>query len=159
MTALGWTLVGALSLVVLAAAALLVVLLRRLARMEARLNAQSDAESHTVPPRPEPGTEVTARPDEREYVITHLGVADPDGEAVVSAVPMVPAPVFADIVLRESVVRGAALAHGVRRALSARNRNRIRFEFRQEVKRSRRQRRADLRTARREYEARQRAAA
>ena len=68
------------------------------------------------------------------------------------------APVFADIVLRETVVQAASLVHGVRRALSPETRNRIRFEMRREVKRSRKQRRADLREARREWEARQRAA-
>ena len=49
----------------------------------------------------------------------------------------------------ESLVRVVSLAHGVRRALSAENRNRIRFEIRREVKRSRRQRRRDLKDARR----------
>ena len=60
--------------------------------------------------------------------------------------------------LRETVVQAASLFHGVRRALSPENRNRIRFEMRREVKRSRKQRRADLREARRDWEARQRAA-
>ncbi len=68
-----------------------------------------------------------------------------------------PAPLFADIVLRETVVQAAALAAGLRRALSPESRNRIRFEMRREVKRARKQRRADLREARREWEARQRA--
>ncbi len=71
--------------------------------------------------------------------------------------PTVAAPVFADIVLRETVVQTASLFHGLRRAL-ARDRNRIRFEMRREVRRSRKQRRADIREARREWEARQRAA-
>ena len=72
--------------------------------------------------------------------------------------PTVAPGLFADIVLRETVVQTASLFHGVRRALSPENRNRIRFEMRREVKRSRKQRRADLRAARREWEARQRAA-
>ena len=54
---------------------------------------------------------------------------------------------FADLVLRESVVKGISLAYGVRRALSPETRNRIRFLMRQEVRRSRKQRRADLRAA------------
>ena len=74
-----------------------------------------------------------------------------------TSVDTVAAPLFADIVLRETVVQAAALAAGLRRALSPESRNRIRFEMRREVKRARKQRRADLREARREWEARQRA--
>ncbi len=57
----------------------------------------------------------------------------------------------------ETVVQAAALAAGLRRPISPESRNRIRFEMRREVKRARKQRRADLREARREWEARQRA--
>lgn len=90
---------------------------------------------------------------EREYLITDLGR---DARQVA---PIVPAPVFVDIVLRESLIRTAALAAGLRRALSPEVRNRVRFEMRREVKRARKQRKDDLRTARREFEARQRAEA
>ena len=92
-------------------------------------------------------------PDPTEYVITAIG-SEPDPELVPERID---GRLFADIVLREAVVRAAALAHGVRRALAPETRNRIRFEMRREVKRSRRQRRADLKTARRDWEARQRA--
>ena len=51
---------------------------------------------------------------------------------------------FADLVLRETVVKAASLAHGVRRALGPEPRNRIRFEMRQEL-RSARKRRLRLR--------------
>jgi hypothetical protein len=64
--------------------------------------------------------------------------------------------VFADLLLRESVIRLGSLGHGVRRALSAESRNRIRFEMRREVKRARKQRRAEQREAYREWQARQR---
>ena len=64
---------------------------------------------------------------------------------------------FADLVLRETVVKAAALVHGLRRALAPETRNRIRFEMRREVKRARKQRRADTRQARREWTSRQRA--
>ena len=69
----------------------------------------------------------------------------------------VDAPAFADIVLKETVVKAASLAHGVRRGLAPATRNRIRFEMRQEVRRSRKQRRADLKAAQRDLRARQRA--
>ena len=98
-------------------------------------------------PRPEP------RP-EAEYTITELGRpaarTAPAGE--------IDRTLFADLVLRESVVRAASFAHGVRRALSAEARNRIRFEVRREIRRARKQRRVDTRVAVREWEARQRAA-
>ena len=89
-----------------------------------------------------------------EYVITHIGEPEPEP----APVPTVAAPVFADIVLRETVVQGASLFHGLRRALAPETRSRIRFQMRQEVKRSRKQRRIELREVRREWAARQRAA-
>ena len=93
---------------------------------------------------------------EPDYVITRVG--EPEPEPVPEPVPVVPAPVFADMVLRETVVQGASLFHGVRRALAPETLNRIRFHMRQEVKRSRKQRRIELREVRREWAARQRAA-
>ena len=92
-------------------------------------------------------------PDPTEYVITAIG-SEPDPELVPERID---GRLFADIVLREAVVRAASLAHGVRRAVAPETRNRIRFEMRREVKRSRRQRRADLKAARRDWQARQRA--
>lgn len=100
--------------------------------------------------------------DAHEYVITHVGEepeapsAAQDGQDGQDA-PTVPAPLFADLVLRESAVQAASLAHGLRRALAPETRHRIRFEMRREVKRARKQRRADLRAARREWQARGRA--
>ncbi|MBM7506495.1 type II secretory pathway pseudopilin PulG [Nocardioides salarius] len=100
--------------------------------------------------------------DAHEYVITHVGEepeapsAAEDGQDAQDA-PTVPAPLFADLVLRESAVQAASLAHGLRRALAPETRHRIRFEMRREVKRARKQRRADLRAARREWQARGRA--
>jgi hypothetical protein len=91
-----------------------------------------------------------------EFVITRIGEADVEEAA--EPVPTVAAPVFADIVLRETVVQTASLFQGLRRALAPETRNRIRFHMRQEVKRSRKQRRAELREVRREWAARQRAA-
>jgi hypothetical protein len=98
---------------------------------------------------------------EQEFVITGLEtqpLVHRDGYSTSdAAAETVPAPMFADIVLRESVVQAASLAAGLRRALAPEVRNRIRFEMRREVKRARKQRRADQRQARREWEARQRA--
>jgi hypothetical protein len=50
------------------------------------------------------------------------------------------------------------LAHGVRRGLAPATRNRIRFEMKQEVRRARKQRRADVKAAQRDLHARQRRA-
>jgi len=87
-----------------------------------------------------------------EFVITDLGRERRSPEPV-----RLEAPAFADIVLKETVVKAASLVHGVRRGLAPATRNRIRFEMRQEVRRARRQRRADLKAAQRDLHARQRA--
>ena len=95
---------------------------------------------------------------ETEFVITHLGEDDEQAGARRAAqVEPVDSALFADLVLRETVVKAASLAHGLRRALAPETRNRIRFEMKREVKRSRKQRRSDLREARRDREAQQRA--
>jgi hypothetical protein len=90
-----------------------------------------------------------------EYVITRIGSADAD---VVEVVDPPDAKLFADIVLRETVVKAASFAHGVRRGLSPEIRNKMWFEMRREVRRARKQRRADLKAAQRDWKARQRAA-
>jgi hypothetical protein len=92
-------------------------------------------------------------PPTPEFVITRVGEREPEPEPA----PTVPGPVFADLLLKETVVQTASLFHGLRRALSPETRNRIRFHMRQEVKRSRKQRRAELRAVRREWASRQRA--
>ena len=98
------------------------------------------------------------RPVERtseSYVITGVGAAEASRPAAPDA--RIEGRLFADLVLRESVVQGAALAHGVRRALSAETRNRIRFEMGREIKRARKERRTELREVRRRLRAEQRA--
>jgi hypothetical protein len=95
----------------------------------------------------------TPREPAPEFVITHLG----EDEATGAPPARIESALFADLVLRETVVKAASLAHGVRRALDPETRNRIRFEMRRELKRARKQRRVDTRQARREWEARQRA--
>jgi hypothetical protein len=88
-----------------------------------------------------------------EFVITDLGQERPAAESA-----RIEGAAFADIVLKETVVKAASLAHGLRRGLAPATRNRIRFEMRQEVRRARKQRRADLKTAQRDVHSRQRAA-
>ncbi|UUZ59358.1 hypothetical protein [Nocardioides sp. B-3] len=138
---------GAVALVLLLACALLWRNSRRLAARPADLEARTATR--------EAGTEATAtmeRVESATYVITGLHDAEADVEAeTVQAVPArIDGRLFADIVARESVVKAAGLAHGLRRALSAENRNRIRFEMKREVKRSRKQRRAHLKAAMRQ---------
>jgi hypothetical protein len=159
MTTLLLALSGVLTLLVVGVAALAVRLSRRVGQLEARLAASSDPNWLRDGPVGSQKWSLdapVAAPELTEYVITHLG--EPEEEPEVQPAPTVAPGLFADLVLRESVVQAASLFHGVRRALSPETRNRIRFEMRREVKRSRKQRRADLRAARREWEARQRAA-
>jgi len=131
--------------------------MRRLERRLAALSASSDANwlLSTVDNNQFASlddSEATHRP--AEFVITRIG--EPEKEA--EPAPTVPAPVFADLLLKETVVQTASLFHGLRRALEPETRNRIRFHMRQEVKRSRKQRRTELKEVRREWAARQRAA-
>jgi hypothetical protein len=63
--------------------------------------------------------------------------------------PGLSARAFASVALGESLVRVVSFGHGVRRAMTPENRNRIRFEMQREVKRARRQRRRDLKEAKR----------
>jgi type II secretory pathway pseudopilin PulG len=93
--------------------------------------------------------------DAATYVITHLD--EPTAQAPLAR--PVDGRLFADIVARETVVKAASWTHGLRRALSPANRNRIRFEVRQETRRAGRDRRAETKQALREFRARERATA
>jgi hypothetical protein len=161
-----WALGAAAGVVILLA--LLIVLLSIGARRNAqRRLLESEASEAELRERlealekkltqPEPGSRRQRR-NEKEYVITSL--AD-DGEPVqVERVEQrtLTAPAFADAVFRETMVHSAALVHGVRRALSPEVRFKIRYEMHREVKRSRKDRKSEMRDALREYRARQRAA-
>ncbi|MFB9315158.1 hypothetical protein [Nocardioides plantarum] len=158
----GWVVLAALAVLAVLVVVLVLALVRTRSRHTAALEgARADAaalalqveaiEQRLAEPAP------AVRADETEYVVTMLGRETGPGESDEPA-PVVPAPLFADLVLREGVVQAASLAAGLRRALAPEARHRIRFEMKREVKRARKQRRADLRQAKREYDARQRGA-
>lgn len=138
---------GAVALGLLVACALLWRTTRRLATRIDHLELERRTPHSTA-------RHVVAEPS--PYVITGLD----DDEVVTDVEAVVPSRIdgalFADIVARESVLKAAGLAHGLRRALSAETRNRIRFEMKREVKRSRKQRRADLKSAMRDFHTRER---
>jgi hypothetical protein len=147
-----WLAVGGLAVLCL----VLLVVMLRLRASGARSRTEVDAlrerlDRLEVPTDDEHPTAASPAAAPVEFVITDLGTPEPEPEPV-----QVGAPAFADIVLKETVVMAASLAHGVRRGLAPANRNRIRFEMKQEVRRSRKQRRTDLKAARRDLHARQR---
>lgn len=156
-----WIVPGALGALTLLALVLAVVLFLGQARARrelqlthaeaAALRAQMDELERRMASSPR-------APTGREYVITQVGEElSPAEQTTDETAVRIEGSLFADLVLRETVVRAASLAHGVRVALAPESRNRIRFEVRREVRRARKQRRADLKAARRDWEARQRA--
>jgi len=142
----------------------LAILLRDRARLSRELDARQADLDH-LKARVDGLTARVPRPTEAtEFVITDLGtVPTGDGPGVVSTGSTGGGPtridgkLFADLVLRETVAKTAALTHGVRRALAPEVVWRVRGEVRRELKRVRKQRKADLKVARREWEARRRA--
>jgi hypothetical protein len=149
---------GAVALLLLLAVLVLATAVRRSARSRSELAERVTALEATLA-----SLQAARVPEHRveptSYVIT--AVADegsgeePEPSRVVEG--RIDGPLFADIVARESVIKAAGLAHGLRRALAPEARNRIRFGMRQETKRSRKQRRADLKAALRDMQARERA--
>ena len=104
-----------------------------------------DGLARRMPPAPSPP----------EFVITTAGAPDePDERSDAPAVhQQLTARQFASVALGESLVTLASFGYGVRRALSPENRNRIAFEMRREVRRARKQRRRDLKEAKRHLRA------
>ena len=148
---------GALALVALVLAAALLRARSRTERVLAEAQAEAAVLRDQVAALERRLDRPTGRP-EASFVITDLGLdVSADAAEVEQPTPTISPALFADLVLRESVVKAASLAHGVRRALDPETRNRIRFEMKREVKRARKQRRVDTREACREWEARQRA--
>ena len=154
-----WIVPVAAGVLALVALTLVVALVRSRSRTE-RVLAESQAEMAVLRDQLAALERRLDRPKaapEASFVITDLGqehASEDDREATPAA--RIDGALFADLVLRETVVKAASLAHGVRRALDPETRNRIRFEMRREVKRARKQRRSDTREARRDWEARQR---
>ena len=152
---------AALALVVVLVLALLAVLLRDRARVHAEL-AATRAEAAELRDRIDALAQqvVASRREPEEFVITHLGEPEADAaqQGALTEDQRIDGRLFADLVLRETVVKAASLAYGVRRALDPEARNRVWFEMKREVRRARKQRKADTREARREWAARQRAA-
>lgn len=104
--------------------------------------------------RPVP-TARTAQPVETapDFVITAVGQEPGWDQPPVE----VPDRIVLSAALGVPLVKTAAFAHGLRRALSAQTRNRIRFEMRQEVKAARKRRRRQAREQLRDFRARERA--
>ena len=142
----------------------LVVALRARRRAVRAESLAASLAEHIGASRPPAGaTPDGASPDDRgvldhadnAYVITRMD----SGEEPEQAVPFARAidgRLFTDIVAREAVVKAASWTAGLRRALSASNRNRIRFEVRQEIRRTGRERRAETKQALREFRERER---
>ena len=150
-----WLVLGGLALVALG-------LLVALTRLRARTTRELDlarAEAEELRHRLDRLELERSRPvaDEQEFRITSVGGLETGAVSSEQPEPVqLERAVFADLVLRESVIRLGSLAHGVRRALAPEARHRIRFEMKREVKRARKQRRAEMRAAHREWQARQR---
>jgi hypothetical protein len=143
--------VGVLTLICLVLVVALVRVRAGSSRLAAELNALRETVDDLHGRDAAPTAATVSTPV--EFVITDLGREQEPTEPVHLA-----APAFADVVLKETVVKAASFAQGVRRGLAPATRNRIRFEMKQEVRRARKQRRADLKAAQRDLHARQRSA-
>ncbi|MEZ5092795.1 hypothetical protein [Nocardioides sp.] len=157
MTWLDLTLAAGL-LLALAAAVALAVALRRARRDTGADLAATRAESEGLrerldelesrlerdAPPAAPDTAADTDADGSPYVITALGEPGAPEPAA-----RIEGRLFADLLLRETVVKAAGLAHGVRRATSPENRFRMRYAYTREVKAARKRRRAELRRLRR----------
>ena len=138
--------------------------LRSTARVE---TAQARAEAAALRTRLDDLAERLERSTHREppaatgaaYVITDAGSTGAGPAGLPDRLDAVGRPMVADRVvlnaaLGEPLVKAVALGHGVRRALSAESRNRIRFEVRRETRRARKQRRREMKQAWRDSRAR-----
>jgi type II secretory pathway pseudopilin PulG len=156
---------AALAVVALLALAVALAVVRSARRDRARVEAALEDARREAEELRRRVDDLGRRPEPRatgEFVITDVGTpgaragSPADDAAALPVDTRIDGRLFADIVLRETVVKAASLGYGVRRALAPETRNRIRFEMRREVKRSRRQRRAELKEFRRARNARDR---
>jgi hypothetical protein len=143
---------GTIAAVVVAVVALLatvvlgVLLVRERRRTESALAValEGQAELRRLLDERLPATAATPGPvaERAEFVITDVGqpAAPADGRPV-------PDRIVLSATLGEPLVKAAAFTFGVRRALAAESRHRIRFAMRREVRRSRKQRRQEMRAA------------
>ena len=152
--------IGALSLL---AVVLVVLLVRGRARTTRELR-EARAEAVALRAQVEEIERRLAEPPARPrvepgYVITHLGEQERDTSesGAVTHGGRVDGALFADLVLRETVVKTASLAHGLRRALAPETRNRIRFEVRREIRAARKRRRREMKDLAQQVRANQRA--
>lgn len=149
------------AIVVLLAAVLLMLLAQRRHRAEQAVElSRARTEAEELRARVDALAVQVATPtyshEPEEYVITTLG-SEPEPQ--VPATPeRIDARLFADLLMRETVVKAASFGHGVRRALAPETRNRIRFEMKREVKRSRKGRKDEFKRVRAEMRARERRA-
>ncbi|BBH16315.1 hypothetical protein Back2_06020 [Nocardioides baekrokdamisoli] len=90
-----------------------------------------------------------------EYVITSVGEVEDEVETA-ARVEFKARPQF-EQVARTVMIEAASLAHGVRNALSEENRAKISYEIKRELIRVRKDRKAEVKEALREYRARHRA--
>lgn len=155
MTWIDLTLVAGLLLALAAAVALAVALRRERRGTHADLTAsRADAEElrerldrleSRLPPASAPDAAGASGAAGDSYVITDLS----DRASEPEPAPRIEGRLFADLVLRETVVKAAGLVHGVRRAASPEARFRMRYAYGREVKAARKRRRAELRRLRR----------
>jgi hypothetical protein len=136
--------VGVAAVALLATLVLAVLLVRERRRTDAALAAAFAGQAELrrlLEDRIEPAAPAPV-PAMAEFVITDAGRSTPDADE---------RPVSDRIVLSatlgEPLVKAAAFTFGVRRALSPESRNRIRFAMRREVRRSRKQRKQEMRAA------------
>lgn len=154
-----WLAVGASALAVLVLVVLVglaVALVRSRSQTRAALDEAREAQAELVRRLDQLERPVGSVADGfAEFVITDVGQT-PDEVSVRGETPTrIEGRLFVDIVARETVVKAASWTYGVRRALSAENRNRLRFEMRRQTKAASKQRKADVKEALRQYYAKQ----
>lgn len=153
-----WVAAGALTLSVALLVALVVVVVRSRARTRSVYEEARVAQEELVrriEQLERPITAGNAPETVAEFVITDVGAAVSPRSREDAGATRIEGRLFVDIVARETVVKAASWTHAVRRALSAENRNRLRFEMRRETKRATRRRKADIKEALRQYYANQ----